>query len=151
MGSYFKHDQEHHPDNALQRKTCPYLCQGSAIPFSSIAKKYTERPKLFGKGLRYTWQLDLSLFGFCRVHFADMCFCLEMQRWINHWIGVSGASSINFPGMISPLKSTWLKSLYNILLGFNSILFLNFNVRLLVRKEMLLVTQRQKFSSFVIN
>lgn len=75
-----------------------------------------------------------SFFGLQSSFCRHMFLLRNVLRWINHWIGVSRASSINFLGMISPLKSTWLKSLYNTLLGFNSIFFLNFIVQVMGRK-----------------
>lgn len=65
----------------------------------------------------------------------DICFCLK-QTEVNKSVDQHSprAACINFLGMISSLKSIWLKSFSNSLFASNSILFLNLNFSLLNRK-----------------
>lgn len=65
----------------------------------------------------------------------DICFCLK-QTEVNKSVDQHShrAACINFLGMISSLKSIWLKSFSNSLFASNAILFLNLNFSLPNRK-----------------
>lgn len=85
------------------------------------------------KGLKESW--FFSAFSSALKSSLDICFCLK-QTGVNKSVDqhFPGAACINFLGMISSLKSIWLKSFSNSLFVSNSIRFLNLNFRLLNRK-----------------
>lgn len=85
------------------------------------------------KGLKESW--FFSAFSSALKSSLDICFCLK-QTGVNKSVDqhFPGAACINFLGMISSLKSIWLKSFSNSLFVSNSIRFLNLNFKLLNRK-----------------
>lgn len=85
------------------------------------------------KSLKETW--GLLAFSSALKSSLDICFCLK-QTEVNKSVDQHSprAACINFLGMISSLKSIWLKSFSNSLFASNSILFLNLNFSLLNRK-----------------
>lgn len=86
------------------------------------------------KGLKESWVF--SAFSSALKSFLDICFCLKKPE-VNNSVDQHSprAACINFLGMISSLKSIWLKSFSNSLFASNSILFLNLNFSLLNRKN----------------